>query len=243
MDFDESINTLRKVIAKGKDVIFNGHPVLKLSSGIKQCIHILFQVVNGKETSPMTLAVWGDICYRVGFMNESGIWYDLGNGHGANALPPQYNSVLLDWGVSYKDILGMSNWLEAAEVLKSTLLGKVFAEKAVRMLLRYPDVEDGENPRLALAGLIIMACESARFNVVRKDFKEGWDTGKGLSWRLMNYIWSWGRISRALLDYWPEEDERMTDEMEIYGPEDALRDVYLVFRSHTKAVPPEIVQE
>ena len=178
------------------------HPVLTRprAKQPKRWIHIELQVVSGQETWYTTLAVRDDKCYGVGFVSQSGVWYDLGNRRGDRALPPEYNSVLLDWGVSYKDILDVSSWDEVVEELDSARPGNNdFAQKAVRTLSRYPYVQEGDNTRLAVAGLFIMVCESAKFNPLRKHFVDGWDNGTGFPLQLMNYIRNWGHVSRALL--------------------------------------------
>ncbi|OEL36243.1 hypothetical protein BAE44_0002739 [Dichanthelium oligosanthes] len=194
-----------------------------------------------------TLAVRADICNVVGFATQGGVWYDLGNRRGSKALPEEYNSVLLDWGVSYKDILGVSDWFIVERVLDRAKLGWDFAMKAVRMLSRFPGVEeDTENPtRLKLAGLIIMVCESARFDFIRDTFARLWnETGSTRlqtlqhireTEKMVDYIRSWGYISRALLQRekdrspWPK-DPRL-EAMGISGRESALRKLHLVFGS------------
>ena len=78
-------------------------------------------------------------------------------------------------------------------------LDKGFARKAVRTLSRYPVVED-ECPRLALAGLSIMVCESARLNPVHKHIEKGWDGSvTGCSKQIMQYVKRSDLISRSLL--------------------------------------------
>jgi len=202
----------------------DGHPVLARPRANQppRWIHIKL-LAAGEEMPSTTIAVRDDNCCGFGFRNQSGVWYDLGNWHGNRALPAQYNSVLLDWGVSsehttlsvvkdwdeaisYKDILNVNNWNEAVSNLESSVTqGKNFAEKAVRTLWRYPDVEEGVNPRLALAGIMVMVCESAKLNTLYEYFVERWDTGTGTQsfseLRLMDHIRNWGDISRALL-YW-----------------------------------------
>lgn len=200
-----------------------------------------------------TLAIRDDKCYGVGFENQSGVWYDLGHRRERDdhqlpqeynkELPPDFNSVLLGWGLSYKDILGVSRWEEVPDKLDSAGLGKKsFAEKAVRTLWRYPDVDEEDdlmmNPRVALAGLILMVCESARFGPVLKYFQDNWDndteTG-GFSGEQMKYIRSWGKISRALLLWkddgkWPRNGQTpVLDRRGIKEQQRALSAVRLVY--------------
>jgi len=217
-------------------------PILLASPSAKQpprCIHIELQVVVGAdETWTTTLAIRDDKCYGIGFVSQSGVWYDLGNRRGDKALPAQYNSVLLDWGVSYKDILDVRDWDRVADELSFARLGKDFAMKAVRTLSRYPDVEE-DNPRLALAGLLIMVCESAKLNTVQKHFVGSWDTGTGFPLQLMLRIRKWGDISGALLlhlrennydvDRWLQESIIILRTFGIDSSPEALTDLALVF--------------
>lgn len=189
----------------------DSHPVLTAEPGPRR-IHVELQAVTMGdgvvgESATTTLAIRGDNCYGVGFMNQSGIWYDLGRRRGGNkVLAAKYNSVLLDWGgISYKDILGVDDWGEVEKKLDPAKkkLGEGFASDAVRILSRYPDVEEDESPRLALAGIILMVCESAKLNTVYKYFAGIDDDGS----MLMNHIRDWDEISRALL-YWRDHDYR-----------------------------------
>jgi len=263
--FTECIDALRQVIGKYCQDVLEGysgellshhpkgsHPVLTRQP--QRCIHVKLQVVMGDgKSATTTLAIRGDgRCYGVGFLNQSGVWYDLGNRRGGRTLPEdQYNSVLLDWGMgsdSYKDILGVDDWVEVEKKLDSAKLGKGFATDAVRVLCRYPDVEEGENPRLALAGIILMVCESAKLNTLHQYFGDTWDngsTGAGKSSSfsekgLMNDIRNWGEISNALLywrdhgyksDKWRKNLQAVTTPFleSLNGPQDALRIVHLVF--------------
>lgn len=257
--FTASIEQLRRVLAdhpdredalvseapddKGKALLDTAkHPAVLARPCARQprrLIHIKLVAVAGEDTSSTTLAVRDDKCYGVGFKNQSGVWYDLGNQGGDMALPSEYNSVLLDWGVSYKDILHLSDWDQVVKELDSVSLGKEFLMKAVRTLSRYPDVEDCDlNTRLALAGLMIMVCESAKFNHFHKHFVHGWGSGTGFSRELVNYIRNWGHISRALLEnkWW---DDSELKSMGISGPIDALNVVHLVF-NNTDAQPKQV---
>ncbi|CAO2198301.1 unnamed protein product [Urochloa humidicola] len=187
-----------------------------------QWFHIELQVeADNKQRLSTTLAVQGGKCYGVGFMNQSKVWYDLGcgNQHRDKALPQKYNSVLLGWGLAYFDILDVQadrGWGVLKKLNEAGLGTKSFAEKAVRTLSHYPDVDDYDlNPRVAVAGLILMVCESARYRGRTEEGEncEKCDRETGFSWQLMYYIWSWGKISRALLHWhdngeWPYEDKQ-----------------------------------
>ncbi|KAL6640837.1 hypothetical protein ACP70R_021960 [Stipagrostis hirtigluma subsp. patula] len=249
-EFTTFINNLRSMLTnqphpedvlesyRGKEVSSTrNHPVLARPR-VKQptrWIHIELQV-PGEETSRTTLAVRDDNLYVMGFMNQSGVWYDLGNPYGAKMLPPEYESILLGWGITYTSILNVRNKKAVLEKLHSVRLGKVFATAAVHTLSRYPDVEDGEDPRLALVGLLIMVCETAKLNPLQRHFEDGWETEKEFTPTLMEYIWNWGPISRALLT-WKEEGysgwnkESRLKSIGIKRLKDALEVVHLVFHA------------
>lgn len=110
----------------------------------------------------------------------------------------------LDWGITYESILGVAGERRVVSTLNSADLGKAFAEKAVRVLSRFSKdepVADLMDPRLALAGLIVMFCESAKINPVRDSFLDGWNTGARFTNQLMQYMSHWELISIALLDW------------------------------------------
>uniref|UniRef100_A0A8I6XSU5 RRM domain-containing protein n=1 Tax=Hordeum vulgare subsp. vulgare TaxID=112509 RepID=A0A8I6XSU5_HORVV len=209
-------------------------------------IHVKLQVVDGEErkeerkevnaaeTSSMTLALRDDECYGVGFMNRNGVWYDLGLRGGDKQLPPEYYSVLLDWG--YHLCSDVPEYEVISKSLGTIWLGKVSAMAAVRTLSRYPDVEEDAKPMLALTVLLIMICESARFNPIFRSIKAGWDTGLESTKQLFDYARSWRQISVDLLcwkdnghnskERWPQYSA-----MGINCPIDALSTVCLVFNS------------
>jgi hypothetical protein len=191
--------------------------------------------VAGEETST-TLAVGADSLKVIGFMNQNGNWYGLSPRRG---LPHNYKAQLLHWGKSwlgnYKNILDAGNEEEVVKILDSARLGKTFAAKAVRVLSSYPDVADGDNPRLALVGLSVMVCDSARMNPLHDAVAAGWETGMGFTTQLLDYIENWEEISRALL-VWKDhnyeawiKDGRL-ERIEIKSPEEALDVVHLVCR-------------
>jgi len=151
-------------------------------------------------------------------------------------MPDQNKSVLLDWGFSYPSILEARNEEEVVKILDSARLGKTFAAHAVRVLSRYPDVADGDNPRLALVGLSVMVCESAKMNPLHKAIADDWETGAKFTTRLLYYIENWERLSRALL-IWKDHSCNckawIKDELERIGInslDEALDVIHLVRR-------------
>lgn len=211
-----------------------------------QWIHIELQAKQADGvTSSTTLAVWDANCYAYGFKNQSGVWYDLIDQRGSRKLPAQYNAVLLDWGVSYKHILGIGDVYDYGALktkLNGLKLGRSFAMEAVRTLSRYPDLEEGVKPREALAGLLIMLCESAKFNHLRDHFRDGWDVGAVFgddNKPRLDYIWRWGLISHTLLEWkkkgcWePPTDgdgnaRKQLEDMGIKNEEDAVRSLHFI---------------
>jgi len=150
-----------------------------------------------------------------------------------------YNVQLLDWDTSwlgnYKNILKAGNEEKVVKILDSARLGKTFAADAVRVLSRYPDVADGDNSRLALVGLSVMVCESARMKRLHDAIAGDWDTGAIFTMQLLDYIKNWERISRALV-IWKDhsyeawiKDEQL-ERIGIKSPEEALDVVHLVCR-------------
>lgn len=140
-------------------------------------------------------------------MNQKGVWHDLDK-VGMIDYPT------LNWG-SYRDILGIrymhydryihdSVWDKVREELGTEgLRRKDFAMKAVRTLSCYPNVEEEDlNPKVALAGLSIMFCESARLTRVHEHNENGWDEiGTGFSQQLMEYIQYSDPIAENLLSW------------------------------------------
>ncbi|KAI5015838.1 hypothetical protein ZWY2020_059377 [Hordeum vulgare] len=252
-----SIEELRQVLADhpdpedvldgytGEEPLDTGkHPLLARPGPSLQpprWIHVQLQVVDCEETSSTTLALRDDKCYGAGFMNRNGVWYDLGQDlrewHGIDKqLPPEYNSVCLDWG--YHLWSDVADYELISEKLGSSIyLGKESATAAVRTLSRYPDVEEDDKPMLALTVLMIMVCESARFNHIFRSIDAGWDTEMELTHQQYEYTRSWREISLALLRWkdhghnskrWPQEQHSL---MGIKYPVDALRVVCLLFNN------------
>ena len=58
---------------------------------------------------------------------------------------------------------------------------------AVRTLSRYPDVEDGMNPRIAVVALMIVTCESAKLDFLHKSFESDWGTKVEFTEKMMDY--------------------------------------------------------
>ncbi|KAM3405675.1 hypothetical protein ACQJBY_008280 [Aegilops geniculata] len=255
--FTSSIEELRRVLGchghpedalhgcKDKELLDTGeHPVLARERPFRQplqWIHVKLEVVAGEETASTTLAIRNYECYAAGFMNQNGIWYDLAPHYpwgrsGDKQLPPEYNSVRLNWDYSlWSDV---ARYELISERLGRIRLGKESARAAVGTLSRYPDVEESEKPMLALALLIIMVCESARFNPIFESIATGWEnTEMECPKELYEYTRSWRPISLALLRWkdhdhnnnkWPQQQQSV---MGMKCPVDALRVVCLVFNS------------
>lgn len=187
------------------------HPLLAKPRGDQQPerrIEVKLQVSGqGKgatSSSSTTLVIRDDNVDVMGFSNHRGVWYELGNNR-CMPLPPRYNNSELlpaSWVINKEQVANLL-------VVSSTCLGKTFAVGAVRALHRYPEhVADGMDPRLALVGLCVMVCDSARMNPVLKTIAEGWNTGTRFTEQLMTdtvgkyewmsrSLWQWSRRNYA----------------------------------------------
>ncbi|KAL6640828.1 hypothetical protein ACP70R_021951 [Stipagrostis hirtigluma subsp. patula] len=208
--FSIFVDDLRKIFAGTNPSLLVGErPVLRKwhVELPPQWTHIELQV-EGEETST-TLAIRDDILFGAGFMNQAGVWYSITNPGGTQMLGSQYNSVLLGWGGTYNDLLkgnDMKKVMNELINLWSTKSGKKSAAAAVRVLSRYPDVEDDDmSPREALAGLIIMICECATWEPFQDYYEKVWDTREedydARKEELPNYTLGWDVVSYALLSW------------------------------------------
>ncbi|CAM0150223.1 unnamed protein product [Urochloa decumbens] len=217
------------------------HP--KLAKSKSACLHVHLQVSGEEETSSATLILRYENLYCMGFMNKNGVCYELDPG-ARMKLPSQYNSVPLHWGITYQKILNASDE-EVVSTLDSARLGKTFAADAVRVLSRFPaqEMADSKDPcRLALAGLMVMVCESARMNPLFDAVARGWNTGTGFTNQLMRYMVWYEDLSLCLL-MWRANgyrswdvfmDEDVEEDTGVKSPIDALAVIHLVQTICTK---------
>lgn len=196
----------------------------------ERCVHIELQAGADEETWSTTLAVRDDNCSGVGFMNQSEVWYELGYMWGDfvwtdKILPAEYNSVFLGWGVRYNQILEPSNLNQILVELNNAGQRKDFVMNAVRTLSRYPDVEDGMNPKIAVVALMIVSCESAKLDFLHKSIETDWGTkvafteemmAPATSKKMKHYILAWEEMSRTLLHWkyhfyrkWPQSSKQL----------------------------------
>jgi len=192
--YKDFINRLRDLFAHRKDGIREyiqeenkGNPVLGKQQGGTQperWIHIKL-IAKDAET---TLVIRDDNLYVKGFTGEGGQWFELWEKREDNneKLPPEYSAKQL-WGFKYDNLMKLNDNEQVKATLKNTKLGKAFAETAVLRLSRYcPEgVENNKDDipvRLGLAGLIVMICESARFEPILDHIAgaDCWKHGKGL---------------------------------------------------------------
>ncbi|CAN6380674.1 unnamed protein product [Urochloa humidicola] len=216
------------------------HPVLPSYNGDQPArwLHINLSVAGGEEASSTTIFVRDDNMYCLGFRNQNGVCYQLTNPEGWT-LPPQYNAVPLNWGTTYQTILNIGNDEEFVNILNFASLGRTFAVDAVHVLSHYQGVPDGIIPRLALAGLMIIVCESAKMNPVRNIFAQAWNAGTGLPMELVGHIGHWELISIALLDWRAHNynwivNQNLQEVIGINDPIQALDAIHLV-RNFTAA--------
>jgi hypothetical protein len=244
--------------AEGTDII--KRPILAKPSYLeaKRCVRIELQARVDGEAWSTTLAVKDDHCWGVGFMNQSKVWYDLGYSRGwrDEILPAEYNSVLLGWGVRrYTQILQTSDgWNEVRTQLNNAagLMSKGFVMgKAVRTLSRYPDVQDDDmNPRIAVVGLMVVFCDSAKLDHLQKSFAEMEDWGTSrveFTEEMVEYVLAWEEISRTLMHWkrhfyreWPQNSKLVNGNgINITSKEEALKAVHLVLNRN--ALPDQVI--
>jgi hypothetical protein len=167
-------------------------------------IHVKLQAVNGEETLSTTLLMRDDNLYVCGFINQKGAVYELikNPDRSAHILPvDEYNPRCLSWGVDYRSLLDADTEQDLLGRLVRVKMGREFAVKAVRVLSGFPGwVDGGMNPRVALAGLMFMVCESARMNHVNTFFARLWNNGQYFDRNeLSDYVFNYRRTSHQLL--------------------------------------------
>ncbi|CAL4899631.1 unnamed protein product [Urochloa decumbens] len=242
--FSDHIKQLREKVAMGNDKYILDRPILakpgpNFRIEAEQCVHIELQAEVDEEIWSTTLAVRNDNCSGVGFMNQSKVWYDLGylssGGWRSNILPAKYNSVFLGWEVGYNQILQASDWREELNKEGNMFTTKDFVKHAVRTLSRYPDVEDGMNPRIAVVALMIVTCESAKLVHLREYFEGAWCTKvEFITDKMRNYLLAWEEMSRTLLHSKYHFNGKCTqiskqlNDIGITSQRDALQAVHLV---------------
>jgi hypothetical protein len=225
MSFTEFIMALRRIVADHpyREELLDGHDLLNLSSSREhpvlarhrskepvRWLRIKLQVEEeeGKEPSWTILIMRDDNLYVLGFINKRGDCYELRDGPrnaSTGIFPSTSNSHELYWGVSYRSILDCRTSDDAVRALAREYLGRHFARNAVRRLSSYTDDEeitDLMSARLALAGLILMVCESARMNPLHDLFVRGWKHGTRWTTEMMkDYVWKYGDMSLKLLTW------------------------------------------
>ena len=250
MSFTEFIMALRGILAghPDREDILDGHDYLNLSFTREhpvlpkvqdaeqpgRWLHIKLQVVEGEETFWTTLLMRDDNLYVLGFKNQQGDVYGLvDNRSSVSMLPGGLEAKTLRWSTKYRTMLGtnFSN-AQAAHKLAGAHLGHSFATWAVQVLSGYDPkhtyVKGDDHPTLALAGLIVMVCESARMNPLHDAIAGGWSNGTGFTEQLMNdYVWKYGDKSKVLL-MWKRKKYRKPVPQH---PIKELQDIYLVLNN------------
>ena len=124
-----------------------------------------------------------------------------------------YSPQRLSWGVGYGSSLDVDTEGGLVRILD-------FAMNAVHVLSCFPAwVDDRISPRLALAGLILIVCESARMNPIYNFFTTLWQVTQDL---MRDYVLNkYGRMSHQLLAW---KSRRYANP----HPISPLRDIYLV---------------
>lgn len=260
MSFTEFIMALRSVLADHQDCedVLDRNKLLNLSSTRehpllpkqrnaeepRRWLHVKLQVEGDNNTLRTTLLMRDDNLYVLGFINHQGVCFELQDdtNKSEGILGNVYSNVrALEWTVKYASILGVSNTDEVAHKLAEAAegLGRKFIENAVRVLSRYPTHHAGITltDREALAGLIIMVCESARINPLLDSVARGWSYKTGFNKQLMErYAWNgnYAKKSGVLLKW---KAEGYNEPRNKPHPIDELGAIYLVLNSRAMCSP------
>jgi hypothetical protein len=220
------------------------HPVLAKQRAEQPArwIHVKLQAERGKMFST-TLIMRSDNLYVCGFTNQQGDSFKLieNPDRSAEIFPvdecsPQPRR--LSWGVRYRSLLDADTEVDLVRRLACMNMGRQFAKKAVHVLSSFPDWVDEDltvhisrsstpvkrilNPRMALVGLIVMVCESARLSPIYNFIARWWSSNMEFTKDLMrDYVLNHGRMSRELLTW---KSSGYTDPY----PISQLQDIYLV---------------
>ncbi|KAK3118472.1 hypothetical protein QOZ80_9BG0699670 [Eleusine coracana subsp. coracana] len=168
------------------DDVYPGHPLLPTQNGGRVPERWIFIKLEAdgrsgkkkkkkKKKATATVAVRGDNVYLVGFMNREEHWFELGLGRKTDK-PRFPGSTFLGCDVKYRSLVGGP----VKRNLTQLELGKRFATEAVRRLSPHSSGEADPQTRKALAGLIVMLCESARmFSHQETVYGPPWSTQQG----------------------------------------------------------------
>uniref|UniRef100_A0A8I6W3Y5 DUF6598 domain-containing protein n=1 Tax=Hordeum vulgare subsp. vulgare TaxID=112509 RepID=A0A8I6W3Y5_HORVV len=200
----------------GKAVV-HGRSVLARQQYGKPARLFMIKLAGDKEYERVTLAVRDDNLRLVGFKNQYESWYEFG-------MKPwlQESGVELGSDGSYESLLG-----RAEDRWQKLKLGRMPAIEAMRTLSTYRDrvrVIVDQDTKLALACVMVMICEAARFAEIYKKVKQGWEGEICITDRQVQHIHNWENISRFLFDRrW-----RVTN-IGLENQSDAADVTYLVF--------------
>lgn len=134
-----------------------------------------------------------------GFINQYGGYCDDIGKPVSERHPSSSGYNKIDWG--HGSMVTPKGQVQVQNTLGSAKLGETFAAHAVRMLSSYPLPSGSGNPDMALLGLIVMVCDSARMGPVHDAIARNWNNGTELTEELKNYRQNWVEISGALLDW------------------------------------------
>lgn len=165
-----------------------------------------------------------DNLYLSGFANATGHWHSFSDeSHITDAIPLPFTS-------SYTDIMGKAEFLVQLE------LGQRALEVAMQVVLNYyPGSVDDLVIKRAVATVIVMTSEAARFRSIRDAILAGWETGVHLTDDQANLIVSWTTVSCALImneqqgGKWDmEEADTLRNKCHIYSAQQAAKNVNLL---------------
>jgi hypothetical protein len=221
LSFTEFIVALRHILADHQDHedVLDEHPKFSSLSSTgerhpvpakqraeqpERWIHVKLQADTGEETLSTTLIMRDDNLYVCGFMNQQGDSFELIENldRSADMLPVhEYTPQRLSWGVDYRSLLDADTEDDLLRILAGVKMGRELAMDAVRVLSGFPGwVVDGMNPRVALARLMFMVCESARINRINRFFARLWSKIVLFDNNMLrDYVFNYRRTSSELL--------------------------------------------
>lgn len=205
-DYTAFIDDLRRKLADhpGKTVVHDC-PVLAKQRRRKPTRFMLINL-EGYFDEKITVAVRGDTLDLIGFKTQNGCWYEFSipkkvdlKGHTRSLLrmsePVLTGSTYLGCDSSYQSLLGDRYFLHELK------LGRMSMINAIHTLGGYQQQEGqiiNQDTKLALALLMVMICESARFAEIQKTVKDGWYNGTTITEQQVQYTHNWVELSSFL---------------------------------------------
>ncbi|KAL6888873.1 hypothetical protein ACP4OV_009899 [Aristida adscensionis] len=166
------------------------HPVLYPQTPWSRPGLWFFEILQGKGTDVTELPIRNDNLYLEGFANKRGNWFRF-EGVEQSVIPP---STLLSFNSTYRG-LGYEGWrgLEGMELSREAV------ERAIGVLANYhPAITPDSVLKSAVATIIVVVIEAARFPYIRNLVNAAWNTSGRLDKRGAFLVVNWRRISCAI---------------------------------------------